>query len=162
MPEIWKPSVTVAAIIAEAGRYLMVEEQTGDGLRLNQPAGHLEPGESLYEAVTREALEESGRIFTPAGLQGVYLSASPSAANGQLTTYLRFAFVGVVGPRLADRALDTGIVRTLWLTTEEVRASRARHRSPLVLQCIEDHHAGKAAVGLDTLYTHPSALARYA
>ncbi len=158
MPEIWKPSVTVAAIVAESGRYLMVEEETRDGLRLNQPAGHLEPGESLYEAVIREALEESGRAFTPQGLQGVYLAASPSTSSGLPTTYLRFAFVGSVGPRQARRELDNGIVRTLWMSVVEVRASAARHRSPLVLQCVEDHHAGKRPVGLDILYTHPSAL----
>ena len=158
MNEIWKPEVTVAALITEGDRYLMVEEHTRDGLRLNQPAGHLEPHESLVQAAVREALEESARVFTPTGLQGAYLATSLSTSTGQPVTYLRFAFVGRAGAPIAGRSLDTGIVRTLWMTLSEVRASSDRHRSPLVLPCIEDHAAGKIAVRLDTLYTHPSAL----
>ena len=159
MNETWKPAVTVAAIICDAGRYLLVEEATTDGLRLNQPAGHLEPGESLLAAVVREAREESARVFTPSGLQGVYLATSRHPRTGAMGTYLRFAFTGTAGPADATQALDAGIMRTVWLTADEVRASQARHRSPLVLQCVADHAAGKAAAPLDLLYTHASALA---
>jgi len=140
MPERWKPSVTVAAIVERDGRYLLVEEQTADGLRLNNPAGHLEAGESLAQAVVREVLEETAHPFTPDALVGVYLARRGGADD---VTYLRFAFTGRVGDALAGRALDTGIERTLWLTPDEVRASAARHRSPLVLRCLEDHLAGR-------------------
>ena len=139
----WSPSVTVAAIVEEAGRYLLVEEDTPEGLRLNNPAGHLDPGESPLEGAVREALEETARVFVPQALVGVYLSRFQRPATGQDITYLRFAFTGTVGEPLPGRTLDTGIRRTLWLTPEEVRASRERHRSPLVLRCMEDHLAGR-------------------
>jgi 8-oxo-dGTP pyrophosphatase MutT (NUDIX family) len=137
----WKPSVTVAAIIERDGRFLLVEEETSDGLRLNNPAGHLDPGESLVEGCAREALEETAHTFTPQFLLGVYLARSPRP-DGVVVTYLRFAFGGELGAHQAGRALDTGIVRTLWLTPQEIRASAARHRSPLLLRCMEDHLAG--------------------
>lgn len=158
MNEIWKPEVTVAAIIEHQGRYLMVEEETREGLRFNQPAGHLEPGESLLAAVARETLEESAHPFTPHGLLGIYLSSSLSSKTGAPVTYLRFAFVGSVGAAIAGRTLDHGIVRALWMTLDEARACAARHRNPLVLTCIEDHARGKAPVSLDVLSTHASAL----
>jgi 8-oxo-dGTP pyrophosphatase MutT (NUDIX family) len=141
--ERWKPSVTVAAIIEEGGRYLLVEEHTPEGLKLNNPAGHLDPGESPQQAVVREALEETARNFTPEALLGVYLSRFQRPATGEDITYLRLAYCGRVGEPLPGRALDEGIVRTLWMTPDELRASTARHRSPLVLQCIEDHLAGR-------------------
>jgi len=159
MEEIWKPEVTVAALIVQDGRYLMVEEHTRDGLCLNQPAGHLEPGESLVDAVVREALEEATRAFAPTGLQGTYLCTSLSSKTGLPVTYLRFAFVGTAGEPIPGRSHDTGIVRALWMSLDEVRASRARHRSPLVLQCVEDHAAGKQPVALDLLYTDASVAA---
>jgi len=143
MNDRWKPSVTAAAVIAQDGRYLLVEEETPEGLRLNNPAGHLDPGESPLQACVREALEETARPFRPEALVGVYLSRLQRAATGEDVTYLRFAFCGAAGEPLPGRALDTGIVRTLWLTPEEVRASTARHRSPLVLRCMEDHLAGR-------------------
>jgi len=143
MTERWKPSVTVAAIIERDGRYLLVEERTPEGLKLNNPAGHLDPAESPQQGVVREALEETARVFTPSALVGVYLSRFQRPATGEDVTYLRFAFCGTVGDELPGRTLDTGIVRTLWLTPDELRASRARHRSALVLQCIEDHVAGR-------------------
>ena len=152
----WKPSVTVAAVIAHEGRYLLVEEQTRDGLRLNTPAGHLEPGESPQDGAVREALEETARVFTPSALLGVYLAASPDA-QGQPTTWLRITYCGTAGEPQPGRALDAGIVRTLWLTPEEVRASAARHRSPLVLCCMEDHLRGQR-FGLDAVQAHASAL----
>jgi len=139
----WKPNVTVAAIIEREGRYLLVEEHTPDGLRLNNPAGHLDPGESPAQAVVREALEETTHAFTPTSLVGVYLSRFQRPAIGEDVTYLRLAFAGELGDAVPGRQLDTGIVRTLWMTLDEVRASAGRHRSPLVLRCIEDHLAGR-------------------
>lgn len=141
--ERFRPSVTVAAIIESGGRYLLVEEHTPEGLRLNNPAGHLDCGETPEQACAREALEETAHAFTPSALVGVYLSRVPRAATGDDITYLRFAFSGELGPLDTQRPLDEGIVRTLWMTPEEVRSSAARHRSPLVLRCIEDHLAGR-------------------
>jgi 8-oxo-dGTP pyrophosphatase MutT (NUDIX family) len=136
---VGKVSVTVAAVIQNEGRYLLVEEQTEDGIRINQPAGHLEPDESIVEAAVRETLEETAYEFSPDGLVGVYRWQHPS--NG--VTYVRFAFRGQLGLHHADRVLDTGILRTLWLTPEQLRSRAASHRSPLVLRCIEDHLAGR-------------------
>lgn len=155
----WKPSVTVAAIIAREGRYLLIEEHTPEGLRLNNPAGHLDPGESPAAGCAREAFEETAHPFTPTALVGVYLSRfERPARDGQAAqdiTYLRFAYCGEVGEPVAGATLDTGIVRTLWMTPEEVRASADRHRSPLVLQCIEDHLRGQR-FPMDLVYTDPS------
>ena len=150
MSDRWKPSVTVAAIVAsndddDGGprRFLLVEETTPEGLRLNNPAGHLEAGESPQQAVAREALEETACVFTADRLVGVYLSRFVRPATGEDVTYLRFAFGGSVGPRDPARVLDAPVVRTVWMTLDEVRASAARHRSELVLQCIEDFVAGR-------------------
>lgn len=154
----WKPSVTVAAIIEREGRYLLVEEHTPEGLRLNNPAGHLDPGESPEQAVAREALEETAHSFTPTGLVGVYLSRFQRPATGEDITYLRFAFCGELGAFDPGRTLDDGIVRTLWMTPDELRASTDRHRSPLVLRCIEDHLAGQW-YPLALVRTDPSVLA---
>lgn len=139
----WKPSVTVAAIAERDGKYLLIEEHTPEGLRLNNPAGHLDPGESPAEGCARETLEETAHRFTPTALVGVYLARFQRPATGEDITYLRFAFCGELGDAAPGRALDHGIVRTLWMTPDEVRASAARHRSPLVLRCIEDHLAGR-------------------
>lgn len=154
----WTPSTTVAAIIEDQGRFLLVEEQTRDGLRLNNPAGHLEPGESPLEGVVREALEETGRPFVPTHLLGVYLSRFQRERDGEDITYLRLAFAGQAGEALPGAQLDTGIVRTLWMTIDELRASRERHRSPLVLRCIEDHLAG-VRHPLEVVTTDPSVYA---
>jgi 8-oxo-dGTP pyrophosphatase MutT (NUDIX family) len=155
MSERWTPSTTVAAIIERDGRYLLIEEQTREGLRLNNPAGHLEPGESPVDGVAREALEESGCRFQPTHLVGVYLSRFQRPRDGQDVTYVRFAFTGTVSDPVPGAVLDEGIVRTLWMTPDEVRASRERHRSPLVLRCVEDHLAGvRHPLGLIT--TDPS------
>jgi 8-oxo-dGTP pyrophosphatase MutT (NUDIX family) len=113
---------------------------TGD---LRAPMTHLDPGEGPQQGVVREALEETARVFTPTALVGVYLSRFVRPATGEDITYLRLAYAGRAGEPVAGRALDQGIVRTVWMSPEEVRASRARHRSPLVLRCIEDHLAGK-------------------
>lgn len=138
----WKPSVTVAAIIEQDGRYLLIEEQTPEGLKLNNPAGHLDPAESPEQAVVRETLEETMRPFKPEALLGVYLSRFHRQASGEDVTYIRFAFCGTVGDELPGLQLDTGILRTLWMTVDEIRASVDRHRSPLLLRCIEDHLVG--------------------
>jgi 8-oxo-dGTP pyrophosphatase MutT (NUDIX family) len=142
----WSPSTTVAAIIERDGppvQFLLIEEHTPEGLRLNNPAGHLDPGESPQEGVVREALEETMRTFTPTALVGVYLSRFQRPTTGEDVTYVRYAYAGTVGDELPGHALDAGIVRTLWMTLDEVRASAARHRSALVLKCIEDHIAGR-------------------
>jgi 8-oxo-dGTP pyrophosphatase MutT (NUDIX family) len=161
MPDLWKPNVTVAAIVARDGRFLLVEENTPSGLRINQPAGHLEPGESLQAAVVREALEETAHDFVPTALLGVYLlrgGPEPGPAPGPAPgpepsdiTYLRIAFIGELGQHHAQRVLDTDIVRTLWLTRDEIAARREQLRSPLVLQCADDFLAGKKA-GLDLVW----------
>ena len=147
MAERWKPSVTVAAVIErrrdDVAEFLLVEEHTPEGLKLNNPAGHLDPEESPEQAVVREVLEETACVFTPDRLVGVYLSRFRRPATGEDVTFIRFAFGGSVGEPDPDRALDDGIVRTLWMTLPELRASRARHRSPHVLGCIEDHVAGR-------------------
>jgi len=150
----WKPSVTVAAIIERGGRYLLVEEETAEGLRLNNPAGHLEPGESLDQAVVRETLEETAHAFQPETLVGVYL-ARLDKADVDPITYLRFAFAGALGALEDGRRLDEGIVRTVWLTPEELRACTDRHRSPLVQRCVDDHHAGRR-YPLELLQAHAS------
>lgn len=145
MPTRWKPNTTVAAIIEREGRFLLVEEHTQEGLRLNNPAGHLDPGESLVAACIRETLEETAYTFHPSALVGIYLSrfrrpATPDTSGAvQDISYLRFAFCGTVSAWDATRSLDSGIVRTVWLTADEIRASHAQHRSPLVLQCLEDY-----------------------
>ena len=136
---------------------MLVEEHTPEGLRLNNPAGHLDPGESPVEACAREALEETAFHFRPTALVGVYLSRfQRERADGRDDiTYLRFAFCGELGDFVAGQALDEGIVRTLWMTPEEVRASAERHRSPLVLRCIEDHLAGQR-FPLGVIHTDPA------
>ncbi len=139
----WKPNVTVAAVVERDGRFLVVEEETCEGLRLNNPAGHLDPGETPQQAVEREALEETGRRFFPEHLIGVYLSRRQRPERCEDVTYLRFAYAGSVSEPLPGHSLDAGIVRTLWMTLDELRASAERHRSPLLLRCVEDHVAGR-------------------
>ena len=134
---IWKPNVTVAAIVERAGHFLLVEEETEAGLRYNQPAGHLDAGESLVAACARETLEETAWHFTPTALVGVYQWPRPDGG----ATYLRFAFAGTLGVEEAGRTLDDGIVRAVWLTPGEIESSQARHRSPLVWQGVQDYLA---------------------
>jgi ADP-ribose pyrophosphatase YjhB (NUDIX family) len=155
MDQRWKPSVTVAAVVERAGRFLLVEEETAEGIRLNNPAGHLDPGESPAEGCAREVLEETAWSFRPTALLGIYLARFQRPATGEDVTYLRIAFCGDALEHHAQRALDTGIVRALWLTADEIRASAERHRSPLVLRCLEDYLAGQR-FALDAVYTHPS------
>jgi 8-oxo-dGTP pyrophosphatase MutT (NUDIX family) len=148
MKNRWKPSVTVASVVEHEGRFLLVEEHTPEGLRLNNPAGHLEPGESLVQACARETLEETAHAFTPTALVGVY-----QAVLGD-TTYLRFVYSGTLGAFDPARTLDHGIVRSLWMTLDELRASAHHHRSPLLLRGVEDYLAGRR-FPLDVVYTQP-------
>lgn len=157
MQSRWKPSVTVAAVIERDGRFLLVEEETSEGLRLNNPAGHLDPGESPESGCAREVLEETAWQFRPTALVGVYLSRFRRPSNGEDITYLRFAYCGELGSHDSARALDQGIVRTLWMTPDEIRASRERHRSPLLVRCMEDYLAG-ARLPLAAVHTDPSVL----
>ena len=136
---VWKPAVTVAAVIEHEGRFLFVEEESEGRRVLNQPAGHLEDGESLLEAIVREVLEETAYRFAPEALVGVYRWHHPSND----VTYLRFAFRGAAREREEGRALDPEIVALHWLTPQEVAARRAMHRTPLVERCLADTIAGK-------------------
>ncbi len=154
----WKPSVTVAAVIERHGKFLLIEEETPEGLKLNNPAGHLDPGESPADGCARETLEETAHRFTPTALVGVYLSRMQRASTGEDITYLRFAFCGTLGDEEPGRALDHGIVRTLWMTPEDIRASVARHRSPLLLRCMEDYLNGWR-YPLSLIHTDPAVTA---
>jgi 8-oxo-dGTP pyrophosphatase MutT (NUDIX family) len=156
MTDVWKPSVTVAAIIERDGHFLLVEEETSDGICFNQPAGHLDPNESLLQAVVRETMEETAHDFSPTALIGIYMSRYVSSRTGLEVTYLRFAFNGEAGA-VYDRPLDHGILRAVWMTYDEIVACRDRHRSPLVMQCLDDYRAG-TRVPLSLIYTHPSAI----
>ena len=147
---IWRPSVTVAAIVERDGRFLLVEENTDRGRLFNQPAGHLDPGESLIHAVKREALEETACSFEPTGLLGVY--QYHSVADD--VTYVRFAFTGAITGPEPGRTLDAAIIRAVWLAPGEIRREAARHRSPLVMRCIDDYLSGRR-FPLDVLYHHP-------
>ena len=135
----WSPSVTVAAVIERDGRFLLIEEQARGRLVLNQPAGHWEPGESLVQACVRETLEEAAWEFTPSALVGIY----DRHHTEEDKTYLRLAFCGSLGRSFPERKLDQGILRVLWLTPDELRAAAPRHRSPVVMRCVEDYLAGR-------------------
>ena len=154
MSHTFKPSVTVAAIIERDGRFLLIEEETSEGIKLNQPAGHLDPFESLEQAVVREVLEETAHEFFPKALVGMYMSRYQSKTRMRDVTYLRFTFCGDAG-REFDQPLDHGIIRTLWMTREEMAECQERHRSPIVLQCVDDYLAGRRAP-MALLHTHDS------
>ncbi len=135
---VWKPEVTVAAVAERDGRFLLVEERIRGRLVLNQPAGHLEEGESLLQAVVRETLEETAWNFQPQWLLGVYLWRSQ-----RRHTTLRFAFIGTAGHFEPGRTLDPPVVATHWLTRAAVAAQSDRLRTPLVLRCIDDYLGGQ-------------------
>jgi len=134
-----RPAVTVATVVERDGLFLLVEEETRAGLRLNQPAGHVEAGEALPVAAVRETLEETGWHVIPTALVGIYRWAAPETG----ATFVRFSFAGDAHGHDAARTLHAGIVRALWLSYEEIVARRDDHRSPLVLRCIDDYRAGK-------------------
>ncbi len=135
----WRPHVTVAAIVEQEDRFLMVEELIDGRTVYNQPAGHLEDGESLRDAVIRETLEETAGRFVPESVVGVYRWIEPSRRR----TYLRTCFAGRCPDFDPHRVLDSAIQRTVWMDLEELKAARASLRSPLVLRCIEDYRRGR-------------------
>lgn len=132
-----KPDVTVAAVVERHGRFLLVQERVARRLVLNQPAGHLEQGESLLQAVAREAREETGHAFAPRAVTGIYLWRGTDGRS-----FLRVAFSGELGPRDAAARLDRSIVRTAWLRRDELAARGGELRSPLVLACVDDYLRG--------------------
>ena len=136
---VWKPSVTVAAVIERGGKFLLIQERISGRLVLNQPAGHLDPGESLAAACRREAMEETAHHFEPTSLVGIYRWRDPRKDF----TFLRFAFRGKVGAA-ENRPLDKEIVGVQWLAPDEIRLRRAEHRSPLVQKCVDDFLAGRS------------------
>ena len=147
---IWKPHVTVATVLERDGRFLLVEENTDDGIRYNQPAGHLEFGEALSDAAIRETLEETGYTCVPDALVGIYQWRKPERD----LSYLRFAFSGRVLAHDARRQLDEDIIAAHWLTPDEIRARQAQLRSPMVMRCIDDYLAGhRFPLDLLTYYT---------
>jgi 8-oxo-dGTP pyrophosphatase MutT (NUDIX family) len=135
----WKPHATVAAIVEDNGKFLLVEEITDRGNRFNQPAGHLEDNETLLEAVVRETLEETAYTFNPLALLGIYHWKH----EHNDTTYLRFAYIGKVSNHQPNLKLDEGIIRAVWMTADEIRNNSMRMRSPQVLTCVEDYLSGR-------------------
>lgn len=135
----WKPAVTVAAMVERDGLFLLVEEDTSDGIRWNQPAGHLDPGESIIDGAIRETLEETAHVLTPTALLGTYLAPAGDKA------YLRFAIIGTVGEPVPGLALDVGIHRAFWLDADTLRARPDMHRNPVVMRCVEDYLAHQRA-----------------
>jgi ADP-ribose pyrophosphatase YjhB (NUDIX family) len=133
------PDVTVAAIVETAGRFLVVEERINRRRVFNQPAGHVERGETLITAVVREAREETAWRFEPQALVGVYLWHNPNTSRD----ILRFAFTGTVSDHDSAQRLDRGIIGTHWLSCSELEVREQRLRSPLVLCCVRDYLAGK-------------------
>jgi 8-oxo-dGTP pyrophosphatase MutT (NUDIX family) len=138
MSEIWRPSVTVAAVIERDGRFLLVEERIDGRSVLNQPAGHLDRGESLLAACKREVLEETAHRFEPTSLVGIYRWHYAA----QDVTFLRFCFSGEI-KGVEDQALDKEILALHWLTPAELTKRAAQHRSPLVQKCVDDFAAGR-------------------
>ncbi|PNG15123.1 NUDIX hydrolase [Stutzerimonas stutzeri] len=135
----WHPHITVATIVEASGRFLMVEESKGGRLVLNQPAGHLEPNETLRQAALRETLEETGWTVELSGVVGIYLYTAPS--NG--VTYQRVCFAATPLTHDPQRTLDEGITGALWMTRDELVAQPERWRSELILRCIDDYLAGQ-------------------
>lgn len=136
---VWSPEVTVAAVVERQGRFLVVEERIGGRLVINQPAGHLEDGETLLEGVIRETREETAWGFTPEALVGTYVWRSPESGR----TFLRFAFCGTVADHRPQQPLDAGIVRAAWFSRDQLLAQSSRLRSPMVLRCVEDFVSGR-------------------
>lgn len=137
--DIWKPNVTVAAVVERNNKFLVVEERSGGSIVFNQPAGHLEDAESLIEAVIRETLEETAWHFTPEAVTGIYRYSSP----GSHITYIRICFCGSCSHFDNERSLDDGIIAAHWLSRDELESRSGQLRSPLVLRCIDDYLASK-------------------
>jgi len=136
---VWKPHVTVAAVIEKDGRFLLVEETTDNGIAFNQPAGHLEPGEDLINAIKREVYEETAWQFQPEALLAIKLwRKSPDSSS-----FVRFCFVGNVHNHSPNQKLDDDIIATHWLTRDEILIKTPHLRSPLVLICIEEYLKGQ-------------------
>ena len=143
-PRFWQPDVTVAAVVVDGGRLLVVEEDVAGRRVLNQPAGHLEPDEPIIDAVVREALEETGWDIRPTAFSGAYQWKAPSVSGGgEERTYVRFAFLAEPLALDPARTLDEGIVQAVWMPPAELRAASGRHRSPLVWRVVEDALAGR-------------------
>lgn len=136
---VWKPHVTVSAVVEDRGRFLLVEEDIRGTLKLNNPAGHLEDAESLTDAVIREVQEETARDFEPECITGLYLWRHPASEK----TFLRVNFFGHARGFNPAQTLDDGILRTLWLSRDEIASEADRLRSPMVLRCIDDYLAGR-------------------
>lgn len=151
---IWRPDVTVATIVPRDGRFLLVEERIRDDLMLNQPAGHLEPGESLLAAAVRETIEETGWTVRLTDFVGAYQWTSPHDGSH----FLRFTFGAAAVSHDAARNLDAGIVRALWLTREEIAQMSHRHRSPMVLCNVDDWIAGRRLPLAAVQYLEPAAV----
>jgi 8-oxo-dGTP pyrophosphatase MutT (NUDIX family) len=154
----WRPDLTVAAIVQRQDRFLIVEERIAGRLVLNQPAGHVEDGESILTAATRETLEETAWHFIPQHLLGVYLWRHESSGR----SFLRFAITGEVSRHEPERVLDDGIVAAHWLTREQLLAQTPQLRSPLVLRCIDDHLAGQRHDLQALVHMHSAAFAHSA
>ena len=138
MKDAIRPALTVATVVERDGQFLLIEERTRHGLRLNQPAGHVEAGESIVSAAARETLEEAAWRVDPTALVGIYQWQSPHSG----TTFVRFTFAATPRGHEPNRPLDTGILRALWLSYDEIVSRRNLHRSPLVLQSLDDYRAG--------------------
>ncbi len=138
----WQPDVTVATLVVRDGRLLCVEERANNQLVINQPAGHLEPDESLVEAAERETREETGWNVRVTHLVGAYQWKAPSNGGNKGRHYLRFAFAAEPLDEIPGATLDEGIVRALWLAPAELQSLAPRHRSPLVWQCAVDFLGG--------------------
>ncbi len=134
----WQPDVTVATVVVRDGRLLCVEERANGQLVINQPAGHLEPDESLIEAAVRETREETGWNVRVTHLVGAYQWKAPETARH----YLRFAFAAEALDEIPGHQLDEGIVRALWLAPDQLQALAPRHRSPLVWRTVTDFLGG--------------------
>jgi 8-oxo-dGTP pyrophosphatase MutT (NUDIX family) len=145
---IWKPHATVAAIIERDGKFLMVEELINGRHVFNQPAGHLDPDESLLQAAIRETREETAWLFVAEAVTGIYLWKHPD--NGK--TFLRFAFCGQCSDHDPEQTLDDGILQAVWMSRDELIARQQNLRSPMVMECIDDYIAGKR-YPLDILHT---------
>jgi 8-oxo-dGTP pyrophosphatase MutT (NUDIX family) len=154
----WRPDLTVAAIVQRDDRFLIVEERIRSRLVFNQPAGHVEDGESILDAVVRETLEETAWHFQPRHLLGLYVWRNAETGH----SFLRVAISGEVSAHEPQRALDKPVLAAHWLSREQLRAQPSRLRSPLVLACIDDHLAGRRHELSALSHLGPSAIARSA